>query len=100
VPKFFDNELATGAETFEVVWSPPPAGLEAGAVVLFEYRHRDDEQVRRLTRKYAFPVEGERKATFVVKSADAPGAGPVGMWRVRLVYKGQVLAESTTANWE
>jgi len=91
----FKDEL-NGRETFEIFWMSASAGSPAGTLVTFEFRRRFDDDIRFLSSKIPFPVKGPQVARFNI---DRGEGGPVTEWRARIVLRGHLLAEQTSASW-
>ncbi len=98
MPKFLD-ERPGGRQTFLVRWVAPAAGIDPGALLLFEYKQRRLDGVRSLHIQYPFRVTGERESQFVIEEKAVNRGGAVYAWRVRLVYKGRLLAGSQSDLW-
>ncbi|HBA82632.1 MAG TPA: hypothetical protein DCZ95_00930 [Verrucomicrobia bacterium] len=99
MPKFLDERAGT-RETFVVRWKAPRQGLDAGVLVLFEYKQGREDGVKNLHIKYPFRVAGERVSEFVVSEKAIERAGPLYAWRVRIVLRGRLLAEERSASWK
>jgi hypothetical protein len=102
VRKFVGTEYAgAGGETFVVHWTPPPSGLKSGSALILEYRRVHDDTVRGQQRQFTVPVSSPRKTTFTIPTNPAElDAGPINMWRVRLVHGGRLLAEKRSDAWK
>ena len=98
MPKFM-IERALTREVFAITWTPPAGGVEAGAVLLFEYRQKYGKTIKNLQVKYPFAVEDQRQSTFVIPGKNIKADGEVTAWRVRLVVRGRLLAEQKSRSW-
>jgi hypothetical protein len=99
MPKFI-NERSGVKETFVVRWKAPNQGLDAGVVVLFEYKQGQGDGVKSLHIKYPFRVTGERASEFIVSEQATLRYGQVYAWRARIILRGRLLAESHSAQWK
>lgn len=84
-------------EIFAVRWAPPPAGLDAGVNVRFEYRQARAADARALTVTYPFAVRGPRTATFVIPERAVEARGRVAAWRVTVWQRGRLLAQADSS---
>lgn len=98
MPKFVEESRLT-REVFSVTWKASDGGIEAGAVLIFEYRQKFAKGIRNLQVKYPFTVDGARQSTFVIPGKNVKAGGIVTAWRVRLVLRGRLLAEQTSSSW-
>lgn len=98
LPKFADAAASSPREIFSVYWKPVIAA-PTGTLVTFEYLQEFSRHIQFLFTKYEWPVEGEEKATFAIDVGGARPAGRVTAWRTRVVYRGQLLAETQSGTW-
>ena len=98
LPKFADATASAPREIFSVCWEPEIAA-PAGILVTFELLQEHAPQVRFLSEKYDWVVDGEEKAVFRIDVGGTKPKGMVTAWRARVVYRGRLLAETTSATW-
>lgn len=96
----FADPHPSGKQYFTVTWEAPSSGLAPGTVLLFEYTQTNLPKVQSLHVSYPFTVNNRRKAVFEINRDAFREGGPVKTWRVRLIYKGRLLAWESTADWE
>jgi len=88
-----------GSEVFAVYWNALGNGLDADAMVTFEFRQQFDDAVKFKHIKYSERLQGDVKSKFTVPENTIRIGGPVTAWRVRVVKSSHVLAEYATDNW-
>jgi len=99
MPKFAATSDKPVREIYDVHWAPPPAGIEAGAALVFDYAQERADQVQSLTIQYPFVVQSQRKATFIISERAVLAAGRVTAWRVRLMQGRRIMAETASGAW-
>jgi hypothetical protein len=98
LPKFGDAAVSSPRELFTVCWEPTVAA-PAGTLVTFEYLQESSRHIQFLFTKYEWPVDSEEKAVFAIDIGGTRPAGRVTAWRARVVYRGRLLAETTSDTW-
>jgi hypothetical protein len=99
LPKFMDKHEGVPHEVFHVYWKAPREGTNPGMLVTFEYRQERGDGVRFLHVKYPLPVRGRHTTVFDIGSASGSRYGAVTEWRARMVWRGWLLAETTSQIW-
>ncbi|MFH0878409.1 MAG: hypothetical protein V2A34_01725 [Lentisphaerota bacterium] len=99
MPKFMNERMLT-KEVFTIQWQTSAAGVEPGALLLFEYEQKFAKGIKNLQVKYPFEVKGLRQTAFVIPGKNVKAGGEVTRWRVRLVFKGRLLAEKKSSSWK
>lgn len=101
VRAFADPETeASGTERFEIRWYANPPGIPPGVVVLLEsVQERSpvpSNHPFRLDRK----AEGHVRTVIEIPPDEIQRGGRVAKWRIRLVWRGRLLASQTSADWD
>ncbi|MBN1268451.1 MAG: hypothetical protein JXB04_02605 [Kiritimatiellae bacterium] len=99
MPKFADATGKPLREIYDVHWAPPAEGLEAGAVLVFDYTQEYADGAQSLSIQYPFVVRSQRKATFIISERAVMAAGRVAAWRVRLMQGRRLIAEMASGAW-
>lgn len=101
VRAFEDPETeASGTERFEIRWYAHPPGIPPGVVVLLESVQERSSVLKnhpfRLDRK----AEGHERTVIEIPPDEIRRAGRVAKWRIRLVWRGRLLASQASADWD
>ena len=91
---------ASGVERFEIRWYAHPPGIPPGTVILLESRQERAQLVRNHVLRTTDKSEGYIRSVIDVPAEDVRQAGRVVSWRVRIVWRGQVLSSRDSGNWE
>ncbi len=96
VPSLFDADGASGPrQSVEVVWFACAPGIPPGALLLLDLRSRYSPSIRSVPFQTSGKSEGRIRTVFPVPSEFSP----VAAWRVRLVWRGRLLAQAASPGW-
>ena len=87
------------SESVIVKWFAHSPGIPPGALVMLETVSEHQPTVKTRTLRLPPKTEGDQSSRFDLPLEDSLLAGPVESWRVRIVWRGRVLAAQTSANW-
>ena len=91
---------SSGTERFEIRWYANPPGIPPGVIVLLESRQERGPVVKNHILRLNEKSEGHIRSIIEIPPDDVRSAGRVTQWRVRLVWRGNLLASQTSPNWE
>lgn len=96
VPSLFaDDASAAPRESVEVVWFACAPGIPPGALLLLDLRSRWSPSLRSIPYQAPGKSVGRIRTDFPVP----PDCSPVSAWRVRLVWRGRLLAQAVSPGW-
>lgn len=88
------------AEQIAVEWFAHSPGIPPGTIVMLETIARRQTIVRNHIHRTSGKSEGNRTALFEIPPGQTRADGPVGEWRVRIIWRGRALATRASAGWE
>ena len=88
-----------GAERFEIRWYANPPGLPPGIVLLLETLPERGATVINHVLRTSDHSEGYVRSVIDIPAAAVQRAGRTAKWRVRIVWRGHLLASQASANW-
>ena len=91
---------SAGIERFEIRWYANPPGIPPGTVILLEARQEHAQLVKNHVLRTTGKSEGYILSVIDIPAEDIRQAGRVVGWRVRIVWRGQVLSSRDSGNWE
>jgi hypothetical protein len=98
---FRKSETGTsGTERFEVHWYANPPGIPPGVVLLLEFHQERNAGVKNQVLRVNDKSEGNIRSVIEIPPDEVRRAGRVLKWRVRVVWRGRLLASQTSGNWE
>lgn len=101
VRAFQDPETeGTGTERFEIRWYANPPGIPPGVVLLLETIPERSTRITNHVMRFNDKSEGHIRSVIEIPSAQIRQAGRIRKWRVRLVWRGRLLATQASANWD
>lgn len=89
-----------GVERFEIRWYANPPGIPPGTVILLESRQERAGSIKNHFLQTTGKSEGYVLSVIDIPAEDIRQAGRVVAWRVRIVWRGQVLTSQDSGNWE
>ena len=100
VRSFQDPDADTGGrERFDIRWYANPPGIPPGAVLRLETLQERSPVVRSYFLRTTDKSEGNTLSVLEIPSDKVRQGGRVVQWRLRVVWRGKVLATQTSANW-
>jgi hypothetical protein len=101
VRAFEDPEIEnSGTERFEIRWYANPPGIPPGVIVLLESLQERNPVVKNHILRLNGKSEGHICSVIEIPPDEVRQAGRVLKWRVRVVWRGKLLASQASANWE
>ena len=89
-----------GTERFVVRWYANPPGIPPGVVVLLESIQERSPVIKNHVLRINEKSEGHIRSVIEIPAKEVQLAGRVLKWRVRVVWRGRLLASQTSDNWE
>lgn len=89
----------SGSERFEIRWYAHPPGVPPGTVLLLETVPERGAAIHNHVLRTAGRSEGYVRSVIDRPAADVRRTGRTLKWRVRIVWRGRVLASRTSGNW-
>lgn len=100
VRAFQDPDSETGGrERFDIRWYANPPGIPPGTVLLLEAVQERSPVVRSYFLRTTDKSEGNTLSVLEIPPDKVRQGGRVIKWRLRVVWRGKVLATQTSANW-
>ena len=90
----------SGTERFEIRWFANPPGIPPGTVLLLEAIQERSPVVRNHFFRTTGKSEGNVLSVVEIPPDEVRQAGRVVKWRMRIVWRGQILSTQTSANWD
>lgn len=87
-------------ERFVVQWFAHSPGIPPGALLMLETITDRQPVVQTRIQRTTAKSEGDMTARFDIPPEDTRLSGPVTQWRVRIVWRGRVLAARTSGGWD
>ena len=87
-------------ERFVVQWFAHSPGIPPGALLMLETITDRQPVVQTRIQRTTAKSEGDMTARFDIPPEDTRLSGPVAQWRVRIVWRGRVLATRTSGGWD
>lgn len=101
VRAFRDPEAENrGTERFEIRWYANPPGIPPGVVVLLESLQERSSVVKNHALRIDTKSEGHVRSVIEIPPDQIGRAGRVLKWRVRVVWRGRLLASQTSPDWD
>lgn len=101
VRAFRDPEAENrGTERFEIRWYANPPGIPPGVVVLLESLQERSAVVKNHALRIDTKSEGHVRSVIEIPPDQIGRAGRVLKWRVRVVWRGRLLASQTSPDWD
>lgn len=101
VRAFRDPEDQTGGtERFEIRWYANPPGIPPGVVVLLESLQERSSVIKNHVLRIDEKSEGHIRSVIEIPAEEVRQAGRVMRWRVRVVWRGRLLASQASRNWD
>lgn len=101
VRAFRDPEAeAGGTERFEIRWYANPPGIPPGVVVLLESLQERSSGIKNHVLRLDEKSEGHVRSVIEIPAREIRQAGRVLKWRVRVVWRGRLLASQASPNWD
>jgi hypothetical protein len=91
---------SSGTERFEIHWYANPPGIPPGVVVLLESLQEHSAVVKNHVLCVNEKSEGNIRSVIEIPADEILTAGRVLKWRVRVVWRGRLLASRTSENWD
>lgn len=88
-----------GSEQFDIRWYANPPGLPGGALLLLETVSTQAPVVRNYTLQLTQHTEGHIHSILDIPAADVRKNGRIDKWRLRIIWRGHLLAGQTSSNW-
>ena len=88
-----------GAERFEIRWYANPPGLPPGIVLLLETLPERGATVKNHVLRTSTRAEGYVRSSIDIPAAEVQRAGRTAKWRVRIVWRGHLLASQSSPGW-
>ena len=89
-----------GSERFDVRWYANPPGIPPGAVLLLETVPERGAAVKNHVLRTTANSQGYVRSAIDVPAAEIRRSGRTRDWRLRIVWRGRVLASRTSPGWE
>ena len=101
VRAFQDPEAETGGtERFDIRWYANPPGIPPGAVVLLESLRERSPVVKNRILRLDGKAEGHIRSIIEIPPQEIRQTGRVLKWRVRVVWRGHLLASQASPDWD
>ena len=91
---------AGGTERFEVRWYANSPGIPPGVVVWLEAIQEHSPVVKNHYVRVGEKSEGHIRSVIEIPPDEIQQAGRVLKWRIRVVWRGRLLASRTSPNWD
>lgn len=91
---------STQAERVSVEWFAHSPGIPPGALVMLETISDRLPTVKNHIYRTPAKSEGNQSRVFDIPEDETRAAGPITDWRVRIVWRGRVLAARTSPGWD
>lgn len=88
------------SDSVRVEWFAHSPGIPPGVLVMLETIPDRQPTVRSLIQRQSSKSEGNYTARFDIPDDETRESGPIGEWRVRIVWRGRLLATRTSAGWK
>ena len=89
----------SGTERFEIRWFANSPGIPPGVLVLLESLQERSPIVKNHVLRIPTKSEGYVRSVIEISSEEIQQAGRTQQWRVRIIWRGRLLASQTSANW-
>ena len=96
----YSDTGTSGTERFEIHWYANPPGIPPGVVVLLESLQERSPVVKNHVLRVNEKSEGNIRSVIEIPPDEIRQTGRVLKWRVRVVWRGRLLASQTSDNWE
>lgn len=89
-----------GTERFEIRWYANPPGIPPGVVILLESLPERSPLVKNHVLRINEKSEGHIRSVIEIPADEVRQAGRALKWRVRVVWRGRLLASQASRNWD
>lgn len=93
------DAILGGTERFEIRWYANPPGIPPGVVLLLESIQERSATIKNHSLRINRKSEGHIRSEITIPAREVRQAGRVRQWRLRIVWRGRVLATQTSPNW-
>ncbi len=90
----------SGTERFEIHWYANPPGIPPGGLLLLESLQERNGTVKNHVLRMPGKSEGNILSIIEIPSDEVRQSGRIVQWRVRVVWRGRLLASQASDNWE
>jgi hypothetical protein len=90
----------SGTERFEIRWYANPPGIPPGVILLLESIQEHSATVKNHSVRIDGKSEGHMRSTIEIPAAEIRQAGRIRKWRLRIIWRGRLLASQASADWE
>jgi hypothetical protein len=98
---FRDPEAeAEGTERFEIRWYAQPPGIPPGVVMLLESIPERSPVVKNHVLRFNERSEGHIRSVIEIPADEVRQTGRILKWRVRVIWRGRLLASQASDNWD
>lgn len=94
------DEPVGGTERFEIRWYANSPGIPPGVVVWLEAIQEHSPVIKNHYLRVDGKSEGHVRSIIEIPPDQIRRAGRVVKWRIRVVWRGRLLASQASANWE
>lgn len=89
-----------GTERFDIRWYANSPGIPPGVVILLEALQERSPVVKNYVLRLNTKSEGHLRSVIEIPAAEIQQTGRTLQWRVRVVWRGRLLASQTSENWD
>ncbi len=90
----------SGTERFDIHWYANPPGIPPGVVLLLESIPERGASIKNHSVQISTKSEGHLHSVIEVPAREIRQAGRIREWRLRLIFRGTLLAQETSPGWE
>jgi hypothetical protein len=91
---------SSGTERFEIRWYANPPGIPPGVVVMLESIQENSATIKNHMVRLNAKSEGHIRSVIEIPPDEVQLAGRVLKWRVRVIWRGRLLASQASDNWD
>ena len=88
------------SEVVLVKWFAHSPGIPPGALVMLETVTDRQPTVKNYTSRLPPKAAGNQTTRFDIPQEESRAAGPISEWRVRVIWRGRILASRTSPGWK
>ena len=89
----------SGTERFDIRWFANSPGIPPGVLVLLESLQERSPIIRNHVLRISTKSEGHIRSVIEIPAEEIRQAGRTRQWRVRVIWRGRLLASRTSENW-